>query len=54
MGYRNNKCIALGMLKTEFLDPGTELEIDVYGTRRKAVVQPDAPLWDPSNERIRA
>ncbi|MEL6959348.1 MAG: FAD-dependent oxidoreductase [Pseudomonadota bacterium] len=54
MGYRTNKCIALGMLQTDYLDPGTELEIDVNGTRRKAVVQPDAPLWDPANDRIRA
>jgi dimethylglycine dehydrogenase len=34
--------------------PGTELEIEIFGARCKAVVQADEPLWDPSNERIRA
>lgn len=54
MGYRTNQCIALGMIRADMLEPGTELEIDVYGIRQKAVVQEDAPLWDPKNERIRA
>ena len=54
MGYRTGKCIALGMIRVDMLDVGTELEVDVFGERRKAVVQEDAPLWDPSNERIRA
>ena len=54
MGYRTGKCIALGMVKVENAGPGTELEVEVYGTRRKAVVQEDAPLWDPENARLRA
>ncbi len=54
MGYRTNKCIALGMLRADLLDVGTEVEVDVYGTRHKAVVQEDQPMWDPKNERIRA
>jgi dimethylglycine dehydrogenase len=54
MGYRTNKCIALGMVRANFLAVGTELEVDVYGRRHKAIVQEDAPLWDPSNERIKA
>lgn len=54
MGYRTGKCIALGMIKSDYLEPGTQLEIDVYGNRHKAVVQPDQPLWDPENQRIRA
>ncbi|THH36648.1 FAD-dependent oxidoreductase [Aliishimia ponticola] len=53
-GYRVGASIALGMLRTDLATPGTELEIDIYGTRCKAVVQPDAPLWDPENERLRA
>ena len=53
-GYRVNKCIALGIVKTDLAVPGTELEVEIYGTRCKAVVQEDQPLWDPDNERIRA
>lgn len=53
-GYRINKSIALGVVKAEFAAPGTELEVEIYGERRKAVVQDDLPLWDADNERIRA
>ncbi len=53
-GYRVGASIALGMLRTDLTDPGTEIEVDIYGERRKAVVQPDGPLWDPQNERLRA
>lgn len=53
MGYRTEKCIALGMVRADLLTPGTPLEVDVFGTRHKAVVQDDAPMWDPKNERIR-
>lgn len=53
-GYRVGSSIALGMVRTDLTEPGTELEIDIYGERRKAVVQGDGALWDPMNERIRA
>ncbi len=53
-GYRVNASVALGMLRTDLTEPGTEIEVDIYGERCRAVVQPDAPLWDPQNERIRA
>lgn len=53
-GYRVNKSIALGMVQTGSASPGTELEIEIYGERYKAIVQEDQALWDPSNERIRA
>ncbi|WP_299348641.1 FAD-dependent oxidoreductase [uncultured Shimia sp.] len=53
-GYRINKSVALGMVRADLAAPGTELEVEIYGTRCKAVVQPDQPLWDPENERIRA
>lgn len=53
-GFRVNKSIALGMVKAELAVAGTELEIEIFGARCKAIVQPDEPLWDPSNERIRA
>jgi dimethylglycine dehydrogenase len=32
----------------------TELEVDIFGERRPAVVQPDGPLRDPGNDRLRA
>ena len=54
MGYRTGKCIGLGMVKADLVTPGTELEVEVFGKRLKAVVQEDAPLWDPANERLRA
>ncbi|MEO0653777.1 MAG: aminomethyltransferase family protein, partial [Pseudomonadota bacterium] len=53
-GYRVGASIALGMLKSELTTPGTELEVDIFGTRCRATVQPDQPLWDPKNERLRA
>ena len=53
-GYRVGRSIALGMLRADLTDPGTEIEVEIYGERRKAIVQPDQPLWDPQNERLRA
>ncbi|WP_420858044.1 GcvT family protein [Marivivens marinus] len=53
-GYRVGASVALGMLRTDLAVPGTEVEVEIYGERRRAVVQPDAPLWDPENERLRA
>jgi len=53
-GYRVGHSVALGMLRADLAEPGTEIEVDIYGERRRAVVQPDAPLWDPENERLRA
>ncbi len=53
-GYRVNASIALAMIRADLVEPGTELEVEIYGERCKAVVQPDQPLWDPQNERIRA
>ena len=53
-GYRVNASVALGMLRSDLAVPGTEIEVDIYGERCKATVQPDAPLWDPQNERLRA
>ncbi len=53
-GHRIGKSIALGMLRADLNVPGTEIEVEIFGERRKAVVQEDKPLWDPSNERLRA
>jgi dimethylglycine dehydrogenase len=53
-GYRVGKSIALGMLRADLAVSGTEIEVEIYGDRFKAVVQPDGPLFDPNNERLRA
>ncbi|SFD84920.1 dimethylglycine dehydrogenase [Sulfitobacter brevis] len=53
-GYRIGTSVALGMMRADLAEAGTEVEIDIFGKRCRAVVQPDAPLWDPKNERLRA
>lgn len=53
-GYRVEKSIALGTIKSELATPGTEVEINIFGKMCRATVQPDQPLWDPENKRIRA
>jgi dimethylglycine dehydrogenase len=53
-GYRVGKSIALGMLRADLTEPGTKIEVEIYGERCAAVVEEDQPLWDPKNERIRA
>jgi dimethylglycine dehydrogenase len=53
-GHRVGKSIALGMLRSDLHEPGTPLEIEIFGQRHAATVHADEPLWDPQNERIRA
>ena len=53
-GYRVNASIALGMVRVDLAASGTELEVEIYGKRCRAVVQEDQPLWDPENERLRS
>jgi dimethylglycine dehydrogenase len=53
-GHRVDKSIALGMLRAELAEPGTEIEVEIFGERYPAVVQKDEPLWDPRNERLRS
>ena len=53
-GYRVGKSIALGILRTDLAVEGTEVEVEIFGQRCKAVVQADQPLWDPENERLRS
>ncbi len=53
-GYRVGASVALGMLRADLAEPGTKIEVEIYGERRQAIVQPDQPLWDPENERLRA
>jgi dimethylglycine dehydrogenase len=51
-GFRVNKSLALGMVRPEFAEAGTQLEIDILGKIYPAVVVPDSP-FDPTNERLR-
>ncbi|WP_299664278.1 FAD-dependent oxidoreductase [uncultured Ruegeria sp.] len=53
-GYRIGASVALGMVRADLAVPGTELEVEIYGWKCRAVVQEDQPLWDPANERLRA
>lgn len=53
-GYRVGKCIGLGMVRADLAGEGTALEVEIFGKRYAAMVQPDQPLWDAKNERLRA
>ncbi len=53
-GYRVNASLALGMVRADLAIPGTTLEVEIYGHRHTATVQPDTPMWDANNERLRA
>ena len=53
-GYRVGASVALGMLRADLARPGTSVEVEIFGRRYHATVQPDGPLWDPDNARIRA
>lgn len=53
-GHRVDKSIALGMLRADLASPGETVEVEIFGERFDAIVQPDKPLWDPDNERLRA
>lgn len=53
-GHRVGGCIGLGMLRSGLNVPGTRVEVEIFGRLYPAVVQEDAPLWDPKNQRIRA
>ncbi|NKC14445.1 MAG: FAD-dependent oxidoreductase [Gammaproteobacteria bacterium] len=53
-GYRVDHSIAFGMVRADLAVPGTELEVEIYGERCRAVVQPGQAMWDPDNKRLRA
>jgi len=52
-GYRIDKSIALATIRTDLVKEGEEVEVEIYGVRRKAVVAAE-PLYDPDNDRIRS
>jgi dimethylglycine dehydrogenase len=51
-GFRVDKSLALGMVKPELAEPGSQLEIEILGKTYTATVVPDSP-FDPRNERLR-
>jgi dimethylglycine dehydrogenase len=52
-GYRIGRSIALAYVRADLALPGTELEIEILGTRQRAFVGTE-PLYDPDNLRLRA
>jgi dimethylglycine dehydrogenase len=52
-GYRLKQSIALAYVRTDLATPGTELEVEILGERRRASVGRE-PLYDPENLRPRA
>ncbi|MGD9913393.1 MAG: FAD-dependent oxidoreductase [Rhizobiaceae bacterium] len=53
-GHRVDKSIALAMLRSEAAEPGSAVEVEIFGEMRPALVHGDKPLWDPENARLRA
>ena len=51
-GFRIDRSLALGMVKPEFAEPGTRMEIEILGKSYPATVVPESP-FDPKNERLR-
>jgi dimethylglycine dehydrogenase len=52
-GFRVEKSLALAMLRPEHAEVGTELEMDLLGTRHRVTVVPESP-YDPDNLRLRS
>jgi len=53
-GYRVGSSIALGVIRADAAEPGTALEVEIFGERIPATVTGDGPLWDPENARLSA
>ncbi|MGH6900328.1 MAG: GcvT family protein [Geminicoccaceae bacterium] len=51
-GHTLAQSIALAYVTRELATPGTELEVEIFGARRPAVIA-TAPLLDPENRRLR-
>jgi dimethylglycine dehydrogenase len=51
-GYRLERSIALAYLRSELAVPGRELQVEILGERRRAIVGIE-PLYDPQNIRLR-
>jgi len=51
-GFRVGKSLALGMVRPDLVEIGTELEMDILGTMHKVTVIPESP-YDPKNAKLR-
>ncbi len=51
-GFRIGKSLALGMVRPDLAQPGSEVSIEILGKHYTAVVIEDSP-YDPKNERLR-
>jgi 4-methylaminobutanoate oxidase (formaldehyde-forming) len=54
IGYATGTSLALAYLAPELAEPGTALEVEVFGERVRATVAERAAVHDPAGERIRA
>jgi dimethylglycine dehydrogenase len=52
-GFRLGKSLALAMVRPEFSEIGTELEMNILGSKHRVTVIPESP-YDPENQRLRA
>jgi dimethylglycine dehydrogenase len=52
-GHRVEASLALALVRPEYSNAGSALEIDILGVRRKTELLSEAP-YDPQNERLRA
>ncbi|HLH49111.1 MAG TPA: FAD-dependent oxidoreductase, partial [Roseiarcus sp.] len=52
-GWRTGKSLALAMVRPDYAEIGTALDIQVLGEKRRAIVIHDSP-FDPENVRLRA
>ena len=52
-GWRVGKSLALAMVRPDLAAEGTELEMDILGTRHRVTVIGESP-YDPENARLRA
>lgn len=53
-GFRVDACVALAMVRADLAEADTKLDVEIFGQRVPATVQPDGPLWDPQNQRLKA
>jgi len=51
-GFRTARSLALGMVRPDLAQPGSEVSIEILGKDYRAVVIADSP-FDPKNERLR-
>jgi dimethylglycine dehydrogenase len=52
-GFRLQKSLALGLVRPEFAQVGTELEVEILGERYRATVLEESP-YDPENQALRS